>query len=511
MDDPAEVAVKVFGFVVYLCLCGVVLWLVTLPLLTVTMFVGAAAGALSGVAIVGGTLGGLGPRPHLVVPADVVAGHWLRPTRSAVARDSAWPIYLAAQWRSDLTQAWRNAVDTSSAAWAGARATTLTRKLYWGWPLLLLPAALLGAATVAGLASVAVALAVCVLLLAVAAGSALVIAVALRAWDRGVRLHMRARASCPHPGCNEVSDLPGFACACGVVHRDLRPGALGIVRRRCSCGRLLPTTVLRATRALPVLCPRCERLLHPRAGGITDIRIPVIGPVSAGKTRFVHAAMTALERACAAAGATFAAADPASKRVFTDGSARIMSHDNTTKTPSDRSPAAISAVMRTGAQEAILHLFDPAGELLAVRSRGDRLPFLDEAQGFVLVIDPFSIPAVAERMSDRLPAAHAVDDPEQSYDVTAQRLRDRGVRLAKRSLAVTIVKADLLQERPSDVRQWLCDQDVDGLVLTAERDFGHVRYFLVSSWTGWDPVDPLTTLPPLAWLMAQGSFSVAAP
>jgi hypothetical protein len=270
--------------------------------------------------------------------------------------------------------------------------------------------------------------------------------------------------------------------------------------------------VLRAARALQVLCRRCGRPLHPGAGGITDIRVPVIGAVSAGKTRFVHAAMTALDLALVAAGGKLTAADPTSKRVFDDGAALVKRHDDTTKTLADRPPAAVSAKLRVGAQEAMMHLFDPAGELLAVRSSGDRLPFLDQAQGFVLVIDPFSVPLVAERMSDRLSAAHpALDEPDVSYDVTIQRLRDRGVRLEQRSLAVTVVKADILVERPADVRQWLCDQRLDRLVLTAERDFGAVRYFLVSSWTGWDPTDPLTTLPPLYWLTAQGGFSIPAP
>ena len=145
---------------------------------------------------------------------------------------------------------------------------------------------------------------------------------------------------------------------------------------------------------------------------------------------------------------------------------------------SDRPPAALTVRIGAGAPtgDTVLHVYDAAGEFYAEREQNRLLWFLDEAQGFVFVLDPFSMQVVADQLTGSLrkrwrDASPARDDPLTSYEVTVQRLRVVGVPLQNRALAIVVVKADLLLDLPPElrptpmadsdgVRQWLWDRDL---------------------------------------------------
>ena len=140
----------------------------------------------------------------------------------------------------------------------------------------------------------------------------------------------------------------------------------------------------------------------------------------------------------------------------------------------------------------------------------------------MFVLDPFSIPAVADQLTGphaaSLAAAHpARRPPDESYQVTAQRLADHGARLRDWPLAVAVVKADLLLGLPpaagltadagsDQLRGWLVEHGLDNTVTAAERDFAAVRYFLVSS------LHPAggTQSParPLGWLLHRSGIDI---
>lgn len=515
------------GAAVYVYLTYLLLVYLLWPGLPYLVLGGFALGIVLVVVVFVATLVGIGARTARVVgPSAANDRSLFPPTRTAFPRDRAWPHYLLGQARTDLWTAWSNGVGAITAGWrwsdAKVRADT---RLLWGWPLLLFPLVGLVAMTVGGFAAAVVSLLFCVALLVVPALVWIVVAGALHLADRAIRRQRGARGTCPHRDCNFVSDLPSFRCECGAVHRDVRPGLLGAFGRRCECERLVSTTVLRAGSSMQVLCPKCDEPLPSGAGTLTDIRLAVIGPVSAGKTRFVHAGMMALGQRLSGDDGGFVPADEASERSFRDGAELVAAQAPTTKTPSDRAPKLISTRLTSGSRRALLHLFDPAGELLSEREQNSSLHYLDEAQGFVLVVDPFSVASVADELTGpfagRLAEAEpAHDDPETSYHVTAQRLRDGGVELERRALAVTVVKADLLLVLPPGVglgpaapviRAWLCERGLENLVFAAERDFGTVEYFLVSSWTGWRADDELTTLTPLLWLAEQAGLRLSGP
>ncbi len=521
------VIAAVAGLILYVAACYVAVRYLLLPIAPWVLLLGAAAGALLVVAVLVGTL----LRARGLAAATVTAAEAplrLPAVRSEFGRDSARPLYLFAQSRDDLRAAVKNTLGTVGAIWAALGGVVASAPpVLLAWPLLAVPLAAVIALTLGVVGfGLAVYAAVAAALGLAWIGWLLAVGV-LRGWDRTVRAARGAWATCHHPGCNFRTRLPGYRCRrCAGVHHDIRAGRLGVLSRECACGLPLPTTVLRAAAELVAVCPMCDQPLRDGAAVLTDVVLPVFGPVSAGKTRFVLAGLVALGRQLSAAGGKMAPVGPESQQLYRHAVELVARRAQTTKTDADRPPAAATVRLRHQRRTAQLHLFDAAGEFYADREMNSRLTYLDHADGLVFVLDPFSIPAVAEGLTGplapRLAAAHpARMSPADSYRVTAQRLADHRARCGGWPLAVAVVKADLLLglppavglERGADsarVRAWLIEHGLDNTVLAAERDFAVVRYFLVSSLEvdGGGDGSPGA---PLSWLLERAGAPVPNP
>lgn len=519
-------AVVLFG-VIALFVAYIASWLAVdgfmwfgMAALLVLLFATGFAGVVLAVATFVRTL--VGPRavrPLTVTP--VVARDRLPKRRGnpPFARDMAWPSYLVAQWRVDLGTARGHVVKVLADGFGRIN-------WYTTGPDLRVPRIISGIVghlfwcTFSAGAMVATwtMLLLCWVFRTPAWLAWLALGVALRGGDLLIRRLRHAEASCPQ--CYHVNLLPAFRCErCGGVHHDIRPGRLGALWRRCACGARLATTVLGASaQRLTAICQNCETPLRPGAAVLTDIRVPLIGPVFAGKTRLMYAALVALRDAAVAHGACLDFVDDDSRRALAGGARLISEGGDTVKTPAGVLPSALTVKFTVGRRKALVHLFDAAGEFYGDRQDNGDLEFLDHAQGFVLVIDPFSLPWVGDQLgethpADPNPAASAAQEPEAVYQTTARRLRDYGVRTEHRALAVTLVKADLLTGlppaadlHPDRVRQWLIDAGMDNLVHSAERDFGDVRYFLVASVPVGQAGPGRSPAAPLNWLVSHAGL-----
>ena len=107
------------------------------------------------------------------------------------------------------------------------------------------------------------------------------------------------------PNCQKRFHIPSYKCPrCGVPHSSLRPSQYGILRRRCRCGAILPTTFFNGRQRLEAICPFCSTNI--KDGGVhTGMMIPVVGGPSAGKTCFVNMAISEIEKQAARAGLEF--------------------------------------------------------------------------------------------------------------------------------------------------------------------------------------------------------------
>jgi len=435
--------------------------------------------------------------------------------------DLAWPLYQYYPFRQvsiDVRRTgvellrryrrlWRWPVDTFFRGRHGPR-------FVWWIFLFPIPLTVLAALTWAAVASAlsyGFFVAVSVAFVAVAFAVFWTTGAILRGAERRRRRIMLTDASCPR--CYLVTPWPAYQCAgCSELHRDVRPGQLGVLRRRCGCGAALPTMPLRAAWRLDAFCQRCGTPLPRGTGALRDIRIPILGDPSAGKTRFVYAGLDSLIASAGRANIEIGFPDQRSEDDAERGLAVIRSGQDTDKT-SPSLPSPLNIALGTGRRQTHVHMFDAAGEVLRDPEKHDELGFLDLGQGLAYVLDPFSIGSVRDRLSGHgteavREAELAASDPETAFGQTVSRLRDSGVQASRQRLAVIISKVDLLRAAELDVpvdsgaiANWLTESGVHNLVLAAKRDFAEVRYFAVASQAadgGRRPDDPGAAL---RWLL----------
>lgn len=481
-------------------------------LILLVLLILAGIGVLVGVVLSGASLvAGLARRPKSITPSEY---HAERVKAHPVATgqfgpDMAWPFYPLRQVRADLERV---------AAERRARYGKL-----WKWPFSWFIWVLFAPVSVAALICLAVAGLTTALLAAlfalvmwacsgVTAAAFGVGVLLLRAAEGAWHARMRTEASCPH--CYHVTLRPAYRCpGCQRLHRDVRPGRLGLFARRCACGTLLPTMVLRAAWHLEAVCQKCGKPLRAGSAALRDVRIPIFGDTSAGKTRFLYAGLDSLIDTTARASVPFGFPDEESQDQATVALGLIRSGQDTVKT-SQTLPTAVTCRLGSGAGSTLVHLFDTAGENYRDAQLHDSLGFLDRGHGLVYVLDPFSVGAIGDRMAGQnapvIEMAHAAaGDPEIAYNEVVSRLRDSGVKAAEQRLAIVVSKADLLIaggiEPPEDsaaIADWLNAMGVHNLVLSARREFAEVRYFTVASLAaearrGHDPGAPLR------WLLAS--------
>jgi hypothetical protein len=332
----------------------------------------------------------------------------------------------------------------------------------------------------------------------------------LRAAEMRRRKTRFTQAACME--CMHVTPWPAYRCpSCAQVHHDVNPGQLGTFTRRCACGFGIPTRASRAAWKTTAECKRCKKALPEGAGAVRDIRIPVFGDTNAGKTRFLYASLNSLMAEAERASVSITFPDQTVGEEARRGRERIKAGRITDKT----SPGGVAVTMRLreGRQSDLIHMFDAAGEDYSEAQKYSKLRFLDDSQGLVYVLDPFSIEAVRGQLGseqgDVLAAAQAAEnDPDLAYGEVISRLRDGGVPVCAQRLAVVVSKADLLRRAGLDVlaesaaiEEWLVKVGLQNLVMAMGREFAEVRYFTVAS------LDVAASLPddpgvPLRWLLA---------
>lgn len=460
---------------------------------------------------------GLGAKADLITPVAFRRARLVEnPPPGTFAPDIAWPWYFASQVRADVKKVRGETYGFYRKLWTWPRATFFEQHgphLLW-WAVFPVPLAVfsflitLGAGMLACFALFVAVVACCWLTALVGFGVGFVV---LRGVDATWTRMRDADASCPR--CYHVSPRPAYKCpGCSTLHRDIRPGRLGVVARRCACGALMPTTVVRAAWRLTAVCQRCEEPLRQGAAAVRDIRIPIFGDVSAGKTRFLYSALDSMMATGAQSDLEITFPDGESHEQAKLALELIRSSREIPKT-SEELPRAFSLRIGSGATSTLVHLFDAAGERYRNASSHDDMGFLETAHGLVYVLDPFAIGPVRDRLTGHSAAAlrlaHAATrDPESAYGEVVSRLRGGGVRPESQRLAVVVSKVDILadcgMEYPTEskqISQWLFDSGLHNLVLAASAEFADVRYFAVASQATGETTPFTDSGSPLRWLL----------
>ena len=386
---------RVLVGLVWLVACWLALIYVSLPLTLLAVAAGLPIGAV--LAAVGylRIYAGVENERVLIKPANTISRGSSAPYPYW---DNGWPSYLTGQLERDILAALDWPTRQLRTLWRETGEWTHSRrkKLAVALPVVPPPVGFLVAVT-AGAYSAWLALAAASEAFAVIPRLARWAAIAtLRAGDASVRWWHGAAATCP--SCRWVTRLPAYRCVSGRsddIHRDLRPGRLGVWCRRCHCGARLPSTIMRAASVMTPVCPACDNLLHERAGAASDARIAVSGGPAVGKTQtasFGHGSHDRGRNAVAEVGAgrllqydlavQFAIVDP-----IAPGWA--FAHDGT---------GYADAADGTSSRTRYVHFIDVGGQYFFTAVSDPALRHLATTRRHLLVIDPTTIPSVRDRI-----------------------------------------------------------------------------------------------------------------
>jgi hypothetical protein len=364
--------------------------------------------------------------------------------------------------------------------------------------VLVLPSAGLVGGFIAGYATVVVLVAIVAAAHAVRVGlvvlTVLATASALRCFEIAALALRGISIECGT--CHQRLFRPVFVCGCGQAHHCLVPDARGVFRRTCHCGSRLPTLLITGKRTMRARCGLCGATLPSPVQSVPAVHIPVVGGAAAGKSVFTHTAI-GRPRSDDDRHHDFTPADDTTAQRLAH--AHDLLHTNTLPPTPVGQPIAYTVHTRYRRRRRLAHLYDAAGEIF---ERADHLAvstFLALADGVILVVDPFSVPAVSARAGPqaRTAACPSPTDPKLVLDGLVETLRETHRAALALPLAVVITKADALASLPAvphpytgvaadpitrstAARQWLLDHDRIDLVNSVHNHFRRVRYFVVS-------------------------------
>lgn len=348
------------------------------------------------------------------------------------------------------------------------------------------------------------------------------------------------------PECKERSLIPVYACpSCGMKHTNLTPGKYGILHRTCNCGEKLGTCFLTGRKNYPSFCAHCGHSLSDREN--MPICIPIVGGRSVGKTAFITAFSKEFVDVIAPQNDwTVEFYNNEKEQIYNE----IVTDYNSGSTRMTDRPQDISKTSSVSFSfflkgkefkpERLLHVYDIAGEVFTDNSENEMQKQYEYCQGIVLIIDPFSIPAVKNRYESELQPADIAGigkaDISGIVDSFINKLREvTGLSTGKMSttpVAVVISKVDapgiqkeigkeavnalleVMKEKNMmaeelDVEDYLCrkflaEYGMESLLSGIDIKFKNNRYFACSSightrdHGGYSPVG---VMEPMEWII----------
>lgn len=376
------------------------------------------------------------------------------------------------------------------------------------WPgLLAVPAAVAASAGLIGgvlgaMGFVAFASLVFLTLLVALVVGALVTAGGTRLVEFGLLFLRGITLECP--ACHERVTRPIYRCpaeGCGAAHRKLVPGMAGVLRRTCRCQNTLPTLLALGKNKLSAQCGSCRNELPAKGLSAPTAHIAVIAGPKAGKSVFMHCAVSRLMLT----DENFEFADPRAMDSFKRNHELGVHLDpsRALKTATVK-PRAYNVFVGQGRARRLLYLYDPAGEHVESVDHLADAQFLAFTKGVVFIVDPFSLRQVRSdtdrAVLGKVSASNTA--PKEVLERFVEALVERGFsRRGNRidvPVALVLTKCDGLldpsgtthpyaglgttrrDERDQAIRSWLTDVGQRDLLSSLDNHFGAVSCFAVS-------------------------------
>ena len=207
--------------------------------------------------------------------------------------------------------------------------------------------------------------------------------------------------NCYNSGCERKFRMPIYVCPkCGVYHYSLVPSKYGILKRKCQCGELLPTTFFNGRQRLDSLCPHCQSPVIK--GAHRSLLIPVVGGANSGKTCYVNMAIKQIEQNASLWNLDFEYQYVAGDE-YKENSERMVNGLCPVKTNHlDFKYYNFFLSSKGDKTKNLISICDIAGEVFAnqddmIRQQGYRF-----ADGMIVVIDPLSITEYKNQLKKEL-------------------------------------------------------------------------------------------------------------
>lgn len=330
--------------------------------------------------------------------------------------------------------------------------------------------------------------------------------------------------------CKAQYMYPIYVCPnCEAKHDRLTPSIYGAFRRTCNCGYRLPTSILNFTdkRAdLRAYCPECARAGYEEELSIGESMsrpfcVPVIGGPSVGKSAFITAYAN-----------LFVDTISLDKDIEVDFYNLDIEDDFAEKKKFFRYGQIMKTAVQTDLHLAssiafsffinhpslnparLVHIYDIAGESF-LNGANETQKQYDYCDGFVLVLDPFSIPEVMSRFGHQLnstdlggTSAEHIDSMMENFILTLENTTKLSKnKILSTPLAVVLNKVDeaaldliigdaaVARARASypsiftndfDTMDFLCREflrkvDMEDVLAHIQQNFKNTRFFATSA------------------------------
>ena len=219
--------------------------------------------------------------------------------------------------------------------------------------------------------------------------------------DKLYRVKKKIFTTCPY--CHHKSELPIYLCPqCGTAHTNLIPNSYGIIKRTCNCGEKLPTSFLNGRSKLGAKCYHCGKGIDDKE--TKPICIPIIGGPSVGKTCYLVAATREIIEKIAPKNSWEI---PFLNTQIEDMYNRTSQDFNNGIAPAktgERTPTAFNLILKSKKwnPNKTLYFYDAAGEAFQDTSELLSHRFYGYLHGFLIIIDPFSIPELLNEYEENL-------------------------------------------------------------------------------------------------------------
>ncbi len=362
--------------------------------------------------------------------------------------------------------------------------------------------------------------------------------------DKLYRVKNKIFTACPV--CYKKSELPVYLCSsCGVAHSHLIPNSYGIIKRKCQCGHKLPTSFIYGRSKLKAKCHECG---HSLDGGVetTPICIPIIGGPSVGKTCYLFAATREfIETTAPAQGWKTSFMNRQNEELYNRSTNDFKRGIVPAKT-TELTPTAFNFFIESKkwAVRKLLYFYDAAGEAFHDGSELLSHWFYGYLHGFLIIIDPFSIPELLNEYEENLkihgsevrPSQTMLEDAfdtmlinlEKNHKIKREERVTRPCAIVinkidafdlERRIGDDALKAYMLKhpelKNMQDARDQLCHElfkswDLGNFLRKLDQKFKKYRFFTCSALghipkNDGMPFKPTRVVEPLNWLLGQAN------